>query len=376
MSRISLTICLACFLLMSACSVILPKRDATNIQIDQWIAQHKYSKALKALNIRARTQPSTANASWLQTVQELAANYDLQETSQIQYFADKGNLDDAFQRLDLALQNYPEGAHLLELQNRLKPKQAQRVEELESQLILARAEWLLNSKSLNEEIIRVYPENKRASNELKIINPEINTNAEKLSKIGIKFLGANKLDLADRYLTMADQLHPSKGNIAALVKLDQLRYELKTKLRKQQLKAQEARNKIELKKRKQVLQQKELRQQREIKHLVTNIQKALNKEDLFLAQKLFVQLVAIDVKDPNVPKLQQILNDAITTKVDKLLDQGNVLYRNGEILQAKETWEKALKINPDNTQVRSRIIRAERVLNKLRELQGKNTAPD
>jgi tetratricopeptide (TPR) repeat protein len=49
--------------------------------------------------------------------------------------------------------------------------------------------------------------------------------------------------------------------------------------------------------------------------------------------------------------------------------KGNSLYRQERIAEAKAVWEKALRLDPDNRELKTHIERATRVLIKLQNLR-------
>lgn len=342
--------------------------------LESLIHSQQFNAAIELLERDLRAQDSAETRQQLAHVIELAEAYDKVISSDIEEAVNKQDWNTAYRLLDQAATRYPQGETSGEWRNALASHQQERAEELKISLLIERAMWLLQSRSVLEELVNLEPRNTTAQAKLDEVRSEAQSLAAQLSQLGIAALAAKHLEQAERSLTMADRLYPIAENILALERLDRAQHELNQEKRKQRLREEQEQARRETEKRKQSLQAVEERQQQQSRRLVEEINAALNKGDLRRAQTLLEQLRSSDKKHPQIPTLGQALAVAIATRVDDLLEKGNVLYSNGEIEQAKSVWEEALVLNPGSTRARARVARAQQVLNNLREQQQKKVS--
>lgn len=342
--------------------------------LEALIHSQQFNAAIELLERELRVQDSAETRQQLAHVIELAEAYDKVIGSDIEEAVNKQDWNTAYRLLDQAATRYPQGETSGEWRNALASHQQERAEELKISLLIERAMWLLQSRSVLEELVSLEPRNTTAQAKLDEVRSEAQSLAAQLSQLGIAALAAKHLEQAERSLTMADRLYPIAENILALERLDRAQHELNQEKRKQRLREEQEQARRETEKRKQSLQAVEERQQQQSRRLVEEINTALNKGDLRRVQTLLEQLRSSDKKHPQIPTLGQALAVAIATRVDELLEKGNVLYSNGEIEQAKSVWEEALVLNPGSTRARARVARAQQVLNNLREQQQKKVS--
>jgi tetratricopeptide (TPR) repeat protein len=107
------------------------------------------------------------------------------------------------------------------------------------------------------------------------------------------------------------------------------------------------------------------------------IQEAIAEGKWHKAQADLRRLMKLDPGNHGLTGLKKALDEAVAVRIRQLLDKGNALYRKGRIQEAKTAWEAVLALDPKQQQAQANVKRAERVLNKLRELkqQAPKTAP-
>lgn len=365
---------------MSACTIVplappepTPAKTTTSKrQIETWLDQHQYDKALNALTNAVHRSPSEEVRTQIKQVMIRADGYDRTQAEAIERKHKLGDWEGAFRILRESLQNLPDGERLQALEKQLIHDQAKRLRQLEAQTLLAKAEWLLQSDSLYKEMSRTDPRHKPITDERTYIRSEILLTAKRLSAFGIKAYSNGDLDLAGRCLRMADRLHPSKENTAALERLDQLLaaqfYSAKRKIRL----ANEQKERAIYAQQKKQKQAEIHRTKKENKRLLIEAMKAFHENDLALARELETKIRG-EENNPQLTKLRKSLNEAIDARVKSLLEKGNILYRDSRINLAKQTWEEALVLDPTNEEVKNRISRAERVLGNLKDILQKGS---
>lgn len=335
------------------------------------INSQQYGAAIELLERDLYAHDSVETRQQLAKVTKLAESYDKVISADIEDAVNKQDWNAAYRLLDQAATHYPQGTAAREWRNVLAPHQQARIEELKNSLLMERAAWVLQSRTLLEEWVGLDPSNTVSATRLEKLRTEAQSLAAELSKIGIAALTMKDLELAERSLNLADRLYPIAENILALERLDRAQHEMIQEKRKQRLRQDQEQMRREVERRKQSLHAVEERQQSQSRRLIEEINTALGKGDLLRAQAVLEQLRNADKNHPQIPVLEQTLAGSIAVRVDELLEKGNTLYSNGDIEQAKMVWEEALRFNPDSTRARARVARAQQVLNNLREQQQK-----
>ncbi len=333
-------------------------------------AQH-YTAAIEILERDMRERDAQETRQQLAQVTKLAEYYDKVIGADVEDAVNKQDWNTVYRLLDQAAKHYPQGAMTREWRSVLELHRQERAGELKTSLLMERAAWLLQSRSVLEELVSLEPRNTTATAKLDEVRSEAQNLAAQLSKLGIAALTAKDLALAERTLTLADRLHPIAENILALERLDRAQHEVTQEKRKQRLREEQEQARRETEKRKQSLHAVEERQQQQSRRMLEDINAALVKGDLLRAQALLEQLRNADKNNSQLPALERTLASSIAARVDALLEKGNTLYSNGDIEQAKTVWEEALLLSPSSSRARARVARAQQVLDNLREQQKK-----
>lgn len=371
--------------LLFGCDVLVPvKKDQTDSDvkfgklrkvdqklIDQWVAEQKFSKVLGSLESVPGAERSEKDRVQIEEIQKLAEEYETQQSETIKKLYEEGDRLQALEAAEEAFNNYSDGARLWVIKEKIKQQHANYIREVESQILLAKGKWLLQSPPLYEELLSANPGNKDLIIESKQVTGDSIATAARLTVLGIYALSTDQIQLAEQRLTMANALHPTSENITALARLDKLSHEKVVKQREVDQVQQEIKRRVESKKRVEVQRKKQEKEQKESTRLVETIYHSLARGELMRALSQIRELENTFENNSDILRLQDSLDKLVAEKVDALLVEGNELYSNGQIEKAKVVWESALKLNPDNVKINRRIKRAEQVLTKLRELQNK-----
>jgi hypothetical protein len=342
--------------------------------IQQLIEQQKYDEAMHLLEQEYHNRPSQDLQRRISNLKKLADKYDQKQAARIQKMVDRQDWEAAYRLMHEGLKNYSHGLKLKDLREKLRPKQLQRIQDLEAEMLAAKGEWLLKSKTLQEELIKTDPGNISYQLKLERIKAQMISLSRKLSDIGIQALSTRELEKAEHCLSLADRLQPAKETILAMERLDQLRYQEKKQTRERLLREEEEQRRKDLLERELASYAEKRWHTQKSEELVKQIYSALTNSDLIHAKQLIHELREFDKNNSHLRSLSPKLDKAITVKVKNLLEQGNSFYSNGEIAQAKQTWDKALELDPGNEKLRSRVARAKQVLSNLRDLHKKNPA--
>jgi tetratricopeptide (TPR) repeat protein len=100
---------------------------------------------------------------------------------------------------------------------------------------------------------------------------------------------------------------------------------------------------------------------------------ALDSGDLVTASNIILKLTQLEGETPELTTLNGSIEAAIAARVTELLESASTYYGNGDIAEARLQWLEILRLDPGNEQAEANIERADRVLNKLEELQQEST---
>lgn len=340
--------------LLHGCNRLVATAPDRPAQINALITQHYYSEAIEYLTQRAAEKPTVDNRERLDRTRAQAKSYDQKTAQAALALSDGGDFKNAFKTIDDGLLHYHEGPLMRRAEKKLHRRQARRLHDLQARLTFAKGEWLLSSAPLMREIARANPDDLDASLQEAETKKESAAVAERLLQLGTQALTKHEFESAERYLKLSQRMQATPAATAALARL--------AKQQTQRKQAQRvARKRVEVTQRAQ-----------HIAKLKSEMHKAIVSANLTVARGKLEDLRSLDQDNPELNELQQALNQAINAKATELTEKGNVLYTRGKIQDAKRTWEAALRLDPNNAHLISRIERAQRVLNKLHQIKEKD----
>lgn len=348
---------MACLALthMVGCASMLTRERVTAQYVDQLVAVEEYGVALDILHGVPETHPQYAALhKKLQQVTARAANYERMMLNHAEEKREEGNWSDAFRVLDIGLDKFPSSVVLKRGWEELLRKQAQRMQELEAEILIAKGRWLAEEVPLREELARVAPKDLRATWKLWSIRNARHRTAQELFNCGKQAMSGDNLELAMNCLTLAERLDPSPIITWEVAKLRREIAEREEETQREIRRAEE----------------EKLRQ--EARRLARLAEQAMERGEFQTAREILSELVEIDADNPEVRKLQQQLNKTVSTRVATMLERGTMLYREGKIEEAKEMWEEVLQLDPSHGQAQARVERANRILEKLRRLRERD----
>ncbi|MFQ5990205.1 MAG: tetratricopeptide repeat protein [Candidatus Methylomirabilales bacterium] len=388
-------------------------RGVTPQQIDQLVAEEEYGKALDIFNYVPITHPQYALfQKKLTDVKKRAAAYEKAVLKNMRAKMAKGNWSGALDEVDAGLKKLPSSLVLKRGREELLTKRARRIAELETELLIAKGQWLAQDAPLRERLADVESQNLFDKWKHSSKKSEVEETAKELYACSERGINENNFEQAKKCLDLAERLDSSDTIQAAVRELRQQivkreaetqriqQHAQKEKFAKQ---AQEAMDKGQLGKARKMVSQlakiapddpdvrklqrrlKSLKKQAHKKHkkkvlqdyerLAKQAKEAMAQGDVRKAQQIVPKLAKIDPDNPDVHLLQQRLKETVAIKVNKMLKRGSRLYRDEKIKEAKQVWEEVLELDPSNKQAQEGVERAERVLKKLRVLEEKERPP-
>ncbi len=355
MKALSVLFFISILLSQTACTILEIQGEIPSIErINDWIADEQFGRALTSLeHIPANTQNFSAYVSKRKEVKLLSRKYEQHVLNQIENQKDSAS---KISLLDRALEKYPRSAVLQERHRILLEKHLRRIRKLDAEALLVRAKQLYNKLPLHEQDVRESVINLSAQFRLQNMRGEIADMHNRLIAMAGLLLDDDELRLANRCLSQARQFPADQISTDKLKAL-----QAKTNNRLKYI----ATNKIKRLTRKKRIRRKELQ---------NNIRKAITNNKLITAGKLLDDLGKLMPDDPDYLKLKSQHRERVSIIVKKKVTQGNSLYRQEKIYQAKEVWEEALRLDPNNTTLQTSILRAEHVLDKLKNLRQRQNS--
>lgn len=355
MKRLRYGIVVLAAITLGACTTLEEFYIAPEKRIDHLIAKQEYARALAVLESLPPDGPEAAGRQQKrQQIEALIADYERAVLEDVRRKQERDELAKAYKMLDLALRKVPGSARLQQIRAALREQQAERMREIEERLLIADAELLLQKESLWEERAQVKidgSDGTETRTQTEQVRAKLRTCRERLMECGLRALDSGKLERADKCLNLAQQIE-HKGDVAqALARLNEKKTSLTRQVRVKKQRTQE------------------VQRRKESEQLLTRLHEAIAAADLPGAQLALSKLDSLGIQSRELADLQQALNNAISAKVEELLEQGNALYRDEKVQEAKAAWEAALTLDPANERARMSIERADTVLKKLQELQ-------
>ena len=363
------TLLISALLLLTGCST-LTKHDGLPpiTQIDEWLANNQYGLALSSLErISPNEKMFVQYVNKRKEVKRLAKSYEKNILNISQIDIDKGDWSAAILSLNTALNNYPSSRLIHERHNMVIKQQQKRINILDAKALLARAKLLYNKLPISKKDVANSPINFSAQWNLQSLENELSDMNTRLLAMAGQLIDDNEVSLAEMCIQQARLLTNDKKALASIELLqDKVNYLNKVKLEQAAKKAYNERNRNKLIKRKN--------HRSKVKSLVKKINKAMNNNQLILAERYLNRLAKLEPGNRDYHALQLKHGDRVDRLVYKMTAQGDSLYRQEKIAEAKTIWEKALRYDKNNKTLQTQIRRANRVLEKLNELRNKRAA--
>lgn len=271
---------------------------------------------------------------------------------------DQGDLFQARQMLDIALEQMPDSQRLIEARQAIESRRTALLRINDCRLGAARARYLTDKAALMQLRtpldMKDYLQDWQARRE----REELDQLAVQLRDCGTQALGDRHLDLAEDTLSAAARIH---GGDFVADELQQL-----AQLKNPEPPGQEA----VVRKAPPPKRPAEITPQQRIRQARIGLQSAMTRGDLRQAKTLLAELRRLEGESQQLVELDRSVSEAIAAYIADAHEQANVLYRDRQIVQARDLWQKILELDPEDTQARANLDRAERVLKKLEELQG------
>lgn len=337
---------------------ILPFQGDVDARVDSLLAREEYGQALQTLAYVPDDDPRHQHfVQRHREVRRLADQYAGRVMSKADALVRDGQWRDALNLYREALNRLPRHPRLREHLTAFRTKQAERIEALELEKLIAEGQWLRTAISIQESIAQVAPDDWSYNSTLDNLHYDAERIAESLTERGLTAMESNDLGTAGRTLPLAAQLKPSARITAAEKKLSAAE-------------AQELRRKRQARER-----TRKLEQERRAGALRVSFEQARADGDLVRARELLKRLLSLAGKDPHNRRLADSFDKQLDAVVQQRLDEGALLYSQGRIEEAMARWRNVLELDPDHEEAGANLERAQRVAQRVQQLREKQTVP-
>jgi len=349
MKRLVFTIFVTCLALqLSACGFLYSLDKNLSEQIDEWVANDDYVKALDALAYVNKNHPQYAELLKKKPqIEQAAKAFEQQQLKSARVQVAQQEWDQAEKTLNRGMQKLPDSKPLQDAYQDFVKQRANYLKSLYYQLYINKAEWLVKNAGVQQELSRAAPKDREAKRALEAHQKESARVYQQLSVCGIEAMNIGDLELAEQCFLLADELQPSQALQATILDIQK---KLATREKRPTVVLSE-RGKTTLMQARQKMQDGNLKE----------------------AADLYKQIPAKDKKHALTTAFKQELDGRIQKNVHQGIELGRKLYSQGEIKQAVAVWNDIRDLDPNNQSLINHINRAERVLHKLEQLQKQDT---
>lgn len=363
---------------INGCAYLTSMQGDAELQIDNWIKQREYGRALDTLGYIKEDHPDYERLMVKREQVALEARtYEKKVVREAEDLINQGRWHDALVIYDQALARLPKSNLLREGKKELYRKQNVRLAELDLDLLVAQAEWLGDSLPVYETIAEVAPRDRSKKGLVKKKHAEAKKLVSLLLPAGRDALDQGDLAEARRILSRALRLDPDIASQRVVRELEAAevgeakvigRAKAKRDVARQfSAKQREADRQAEFRQ----IEETQLARQRQSEKLFNDYEQAFFDKNFKEAKELLEKLKEMDGSNIDLQRRDLELAQAIKSAAEEYLDQGVFLYSQAQFKQAIEVWQKILEIDPGNTLAQSHIDRAQMALDKLRQLREK-----
>lgn len=328
--------------LSSGCATIVAQRADVTHQINIWLDDHKYDKALSTIAAMAPEHPDyeTLNQSTAEITRqrEQFIKATLLRAKTFEPQQDWINALDVIQR---ALSRLPRSPELQAQADYYQQKRQARINNDEAAILIAKAEYIIDARPYHESKLYNAQQSFLAQQEFNKYNDEARLVSRKLYVIGQRYWQDNKPVQARHALTLSIKTADNE-----------LSSELLSEISNQQG---------------HQLNKPNSDQQQKINALLPSLEREFNRQlqtaDFVAAQITLNEIRALNFSGTS--RLQGTLNAKKEERVQALISRGNTLYNSGHIQAAIEQWHLALALAPKNQTILQQLSRAEKFIDNL-----------
>ncbi len=331
---------------LNGCSLIYSYSDDLPQQIDQWTENKRYNLALNTISYIKPTHKHyktiTRKKNNLLKLMALYENNAIEKSSQL---ASKGNWLVAFTLLDNVADNITDTSRIEKHKEKLFKKRQRVIKNYENGLLSSQAIYLAKKMVVYEKINKTVQKNE--DNELDIVKFDHlrQETSHRLTKRAERQFSKREYDQALTTINLALKLKPEEDITEHLNELKQ-----------------HINSEIKLKKTAYV---------NEVKTLINKLTQGYSHAILKETKEKIMWLNKIKGSERVYLKYIEKLKRHLAAGTKQRFEAARKLYSKGKTQEALSIWLELKKLAPNYPKLQSHIIRAEKVMSKLKELSNK-----
>jgi hypothetical protein len=355
---------------LASCSQYYATRSDIDSHINQWLTEDEFGKIFSTIDNVKKDNPQYSQLQkMLPTLREAARNYEQKVCDQALEQAQSLHWQEALDLYNKGIKNYPQSTLLRNERQRFLNDRDQYLNYLERKYLYDQGEWLLKALPRQQEIVRTNPKDKKQQQQLEKLQKIVRETEKKLGRYGLDAMDDDKLLMADRYLSLANTLHPTAEYRTALAYIQQKilsHEEQKTAIKKPEAKTKTS-------KKADITEKQKVRNQ-QLDRFFGYFEEAFQRQEWMEAKEYLDEIKRLSPRSSRTRDAEQRLQTQIDAYIQAQIKSGEHQYSQGEFERALKTWEDALPLAPDNEDLNKHIARAKRVIENLEELGGRSPA--
>lgn len=356
------------------CAFITHRTGNINEQIDYWLDQQEYGKALELVaDLDEHPSPDITNPQEIQKrILSQAERYEQQVMADAERFAANSDWHTALALYEEALSRLPDSKTLQQGQQQLLQHQEESLARLKLEQLIVQGEWMQKDLLISKKTASTTSDDWFVQYKLGRKEADAQDLATELAEHGRRALGLRDLALAKRILPLAMSLYAAPEIEAANKRLQELLEEDEIE-QKRIIDEQQKLIDDQQKKKKHLFN---IKIQRKGKQLMAEFKKAFEENNLMKAHQLMRKLEKLSINNKEIKELSKQLDNDVAEHVKHLIETGVTHYSRQQYEQAIEVWKEAHILDPKNERLTTDIERAARVLEKLQSLREKQGAAE
>jgi len=353
---------------LASCSQYYATRPDVDSQIDQWLSQNEYGKIFSTIDNVKKDHPQYKQLQkTLPSLRAAARSYEQAVSEQALKQAQSLHWQKALDIYNAGIKKYPQSTLLRNERQRFLNDRDEYLTYLERKFLYDQGEWLLKALPRQQEIVRTNPKDKSQHEFLEQLQELAGETEKKLGRYGLDAMDSEKLLLADRYLSLANTLHPKAEYRIALAHIQQRIVNLEAEKNKTGKTAEKTKTK-----RKENISRKQKAHNQHLERFFEYFEEAYQRQEWMEAKDYLEEIKRLSPGSARTRNAELRLGEQIDAYIQAQIKSGEHQYSQGEFERALKTWEDALPLDPNNEDLNKHIARAKRVLENLEELGGRS----
>ncbi len=344
---------------LGGCTTFSALQGDIDATLDGYVQQQEYGRALQVFEFVPSDHPRHQHLLGRKAHIEMLANrYALQVEKEAGALESGDNWAGALELYRAARARLSGHPHLEKAYQTFLQHREARLAWLEQELLVLRGEALLRSLPLVEELVRTDAEAWAGRRRLERDRRDAQEVGQRLAPLAQRALEERRLKEAAHLADLAVRLAPGDET-------ETLQRTIANLERKEEARVRASRAKVQARQR-----------ETESQSLRAAFSKAYSAGDYIEARRVLNRLREL-VGEDKLRDDTARLREATATRIEALMSEGASLYSRGEFQEAIARWTEVTHLDPDHTQARDHIERAQRVVETLSRLRGSKagTAP-